>query len=113
MGFEREDLRGILGALMGLERRDALLVLGDAVVHCDGPTLQQLANERAYPLAPPAARLDAMSLGSALGFQRVETLDIAGGASVQLNLHDDPPPDLVDAFDCVIDAGVLFWCSDP
>jgi hypothetical protein len=82
-------------------------------VHCDGPTLQQLADERGYPLATPPARLDAVSLGSSLGFQRVETLDIAGGASLQLNLHDEPPAELVDGFDCVIDAGVLFWCSDP
>jgi hypothetical protein len=113
MGLEREDLRTLLGVLGRLDRREALLVLGDAVVHCDGPGLVDLAAEQGYELATPPANLDAVSLGSALRFARTETLDVDGDVSIRMNLHDDPPATLTGAFDCVIDGGVLFWCSDP
>jgi hypothetical protein len=113
MGLEREDLRTLLGVLGRLERREALLVLGDAVVHCDGPGLVDLAAGQGYEVATPPAQLDPLSLGKALGFARTETLDVGGGATIHMNLHDDPPPALAGAFDCVIDGGVLFWCSDP
>jgi SAM-dependent methyltransferase len=113
MGLEREDLRTLLDVLPQLERRESLLVLGDAVVHCDGPGLVGLAEEQGYAIAPPPDRLDAESLGTALGFARTETFDVGGDVSIRGNLHDPPPPELTGAFDCVVDAGVLFWCSDP
>jgi SAM-dependent methyltransferase len=113
MGLEREDLRTLLGVLGRLDRRESLLVLGDAVVHCDGPGLVDLAAEQRYELATPPAHLDPASLGRALGFARTETLDLAGAVSIRMNLHDDPHAELVGAFDCVVDGGVLFWCSDP
>jgi hypothetical protein len=113
MGLEREDLRTLLGVLGRLERRESLLVLGDAIVHCDGPGLVDLADEQHYVLAAPPAQLDPASLGKALGFARTETLDVGGGVSIRMNLHDDPPAEHTGAFDCVIDAGVVFCCSDP
>src|SRR4051812_10550815 len=114
MGIEREDLRTLLGTLHRLERRESLLVLGDAVVHCDGPGLVDLAAEQGYAVTPPPpGRLDAAALGAALGFARTETLDVGGDVSIRRNLHDPPPPELTGAFDCIVDGGVLFWCSDP
>ena len=100
-------------ALPGLERRESLLVLGDAVIHVDAAELRRIAADEGFELAPLAGPLDPFTLGSALGFARTQTLDANGRASITLDLHQEPPAELHAAFDCVIDAGVLFWCSDP
>ena len=113
MGLETEDLRAVLGLLPRLERREDLLVLGDAQIHTDAAGLAALARETGFQAAEPPARLDALSLGSWLGFARTRTLDVASGTSITLNLHEPAPAELHGVFDCVLDAGVLFWCSDP
>lgn len=113
MGLEREDIDAIVGFLNRLDRREELLILGDAVIHCDGAELRRAAGRHSYPIIDPPEELEPFSLGRSLGFRRTETLDINGNASITLDLHGDPPDELVGVFDCIIDAGVLFWCSDP
>jgi SAM-dependent methyltransferase len=113
MAFEYEDVRMILESLARLDRRDHLLVLGDAVVHFGPDDLGRLAKETNFQLASRPAQLDPFTLGEALGFAHTETLDVNGRATLTFDLHKELPDDLAGRFDCVIDAGVLFWCSDP
>jgi hypothetical protein len=114
VAIEYEDLRTILETLRDQTTRERLLVLGDALVHVDPGQLTTLAAETGFALASAAVpRLDPFTLGDALGFARTETLDVNGRASIELDLHAPPPSELIEAYDCLIDAGVLFWCSDP
>jgi SAM-dependent methyltransferase len=113
VGLEAEDLRTIMRALPLLERRQSLLVLGDAVVHPGEKEVARIAADERFDLAPLGGAPDPFTLGAALGFQKTQTLDANGRASLTLDLHEQPPAELHGAFDCVIDAGVLFWCSDP
>jgi hypothetical protein len=115
MGIEYEDMRLILQATRHLQRRERLLVLGDAIVHFGSADLERLAGETGTTLAwrPPDAKLDPFLLGRALGFQSTETLDINGKATITLDLQAPLPPTLRAAYDCVIEAGVLFWCFEP
>jgi hypothetical protein len=113
VAIEYEDLRTILEALRDQAARDRLLILGDALIHVDPGQLAALATKSGFELATTPSRLDPFTLGDALGFARTETLDVNGRASIDLDLHAPPPSELVEAYDCVIDAGVLFWCSDP
>lgn len=113
MAVETEDLRSILLALRVSENRESLLILGDALIHVAPSRLEQLAAEVGYPLAFVPHQLDPFTLGAALGFARTETLDINGKASLTVNLDEEVPAQLIGAFDCLIDAGVLFWCFDP
>jgi hypothetical protein len=113
LGLEAEDLRTLLRALPALPRRDSLLILGDAVIHTDDAGLEALAREESFELGAPGGAQDPIALGAALGFAKTQTLDANGRASITLDLHEPPPAELVAAYDCVVDAGVLFWCSDP
>jgi hypothetical protein len=113
MAIELDDLRTILAALRGQQRRDALLVLGDALILFAPEALEHAARDADYPLTSVPAQLDPFTLGSSLGFDRTETLDVNGRASLTADLAAEVPADLVEAFDCVIDAGVVFWCFDP
>jgi hypothetical protein len=113
VAIEYEDLRTILETVRDETARKRLLVLGDALVHVEPQELTALASETGFQLASTPDRLDPFTLGDALGFARTETLDVNGRASIDLDLHAPPPPELAEAYDCLIDAGVLFWCSDP
>jgi hypothetical protein len=62
---------------------------------------------------PVPNELTPFALGRALGFDRTETFDLDPDASVQLDLHETPPAEYRGQFDCVIDAGTIFFCSDP
>ncbi len=113
MGIEYEDLRAILTALKRSVSRDSLLILGDAFIHCDLNAYISLGRSAGYPIASRPRNLDPFTLGSSLGFRRIETLDVNGKCSLTVDLHKDVPDSLMEQFDCVIDAGVLFWCFDP
>lgn len=113
MAIEFEDLRSILLVLRESARRESLLILGDAAVFVDPAAYERLAASLGYPLTFTPDRLDPFTLGASLGFARTETLDVNEKASLTVDLHQDVPDDLVEAFDCLIDAGVLFWCFDP
>jgi hypothetical protein len=113
VAIEYEDLRTILEALRDQAVRDRLLILGDALIHVDPGQLAKLAAKSGFELASTPSHLDPFTLGNALGYAKTETLDVNGHASIELDLHAPTPPELVEAYDCLIDAGVLFWCSDP
>jgi len=113
MGIEKEDLRSILNALKDTGSREGLVVLGDAKIHCDPETYFKLAQVLGFQLAFEPTHLDAGTLGASLGFHRTETLDVNGKASLNVNLHEELQSDLIEKFDCLIDAGVLFSCFDP
>jgi len=113
MAIESDDLRSILRALRERESRESLLILGDAAIFVAPPQLEKLAAEVGYPLSFVPDELDPFTLGASLGFTRTETLDVNGKASLTVNLDEEVPLALIGAFDCLIDAGVLFWCFDP
>jgi SAM-dependent methyltransferase len=113
MAFEYEDLRTILPALATLEHKRELLVLGDATFHVGPSAYASLAAEANIELAFVPSNLDPSSFGESLGFKQTETLDANGKASINANLNEEVAPELAGRFDCVIDAGVLFWCFDP
>lgn len=114
MGIEYEDMRVILEVTRTLERKEKLLVLGDAVVHFTPAQLARLAKETGTTLAATVdGPLDSFAIGRALGFQSTQTLDINGKASLTVDLQEPLPATLRGAFDCVIEAGVLFWCFEP
>lgn len=115
MGIERHDMRSILLALRQelAAPRGKLLILGDAKIHFTPGDLVALAAEMGVNLAAIPETLDPFALGQALGFQSVDTLDINGKASLNVDLQAGMPQDLLGKFDCVIDAGVLFWCYEP
>jgi hypothetical protein len=113
VAIEVEDLRMIFESLREESKRDRLLILGDALVHVQPEHLSQIAASARFTLASEPSQLDPFTLGAALGYGRTETLDVNGRASLAVDLHMPPAADLEEAYDCVIDAGVLFWCSDP
>jgi len=115
MGIEYADMKLILATLKQEEsvRRGRLLILGDAVIHFSVDQYIALAKEFEYPLKVNPLTLTPFTLGESLGFATTETLDISGKASLTLNLQQDIPEDLLGQFDCLIDAGVLFWCFEP
>jgi hypothetical protein len=113
LAIEADDLRTIIPALRELRSRGALLVLGNANVLVMPDELRDLATEAAFDLAPWEEPLDVFALGRALGFDVTETLDVAGSPSIVHDLHRPIPDDLRERYHCVLDAGVLFWCSDP
>ncbi|MGH7193442.1 MAG: hypothetical protein ACREJM_07895 [Candidatus Saccharimonadales bacterium] len=93
--------------------RGRLLILGEAVVHVTSAELVGLAKQTGFALADCPTTMDPFTLGRALGFTQTDTLDINGRASITTNLHDPVPDALLGRYDCLIDAGVLFWCFDP
>lgn len=115
MGIEYQDMRAILRVLKCEMPMPSgkLLILGDAVIHFTPSDLQELAMQEGLKLKTVPGELTPYSLGESLGFSQVNTLDINGKASINLNLQDDLPDELIGQFDLVIDAGVLFWCFEP
>ncbi|HLG69031.1 MAG TPA: hypothetical protein VK009_01265 [Chloroflexota bacterium] len=114
MAFEYEDVRFLLATFReGFPRREHLLVLGDAIFHVQPKHYVALARKMGVTLASQPQSLDPFTFGASLGFQTTLTLDVNGRASLNLDLCAPPAEEQVQRFDCVIDAGVLFWCFDP
>jgi hypothetical protein len=115
VGIEYADIKSILSALKHElpEGRGRLLILGDAHIHFSANQYISLAEDLGYELSSFPEVLDPFSLGKSLGFVSTDTLDINGKASITLDLQQRLPHDLLGKFDCLIDAGVLFWCFDP
>lgn len=116
MGIELEDMRAVLRALKltGILPSGRMLVLGSAIIHFGGVDLKRLASQEEVDLkkAPPEI-LTLKGLGGCLGFNNVETLDINGLTTITHDLTLPLPKELIEQFDLVVDAGVLFWVSDP
>lgn len=115
MGIELNNMRQIFDALksapaLGTNR---LLILGDAHIHFSVQQYVELASQVGYSLRSVPKLLTPDSLGGSLGFATTDTLDVNGKASLTFNLQHEIPADLLGQFDCLIDAGVLFWCFDP
>jgi hypothetical protein len=115
VGIEYQDMRAILRVLKCEMPSPSgkLLILGDAVIHFTSWELQGLATEEGVGLRTLPDSLNPYSLGESLGFSQVDTLDINGKASINLDLQDPLPSELLGQYDLVIDAGVLFWCFEP
>lgn len=115
MGIEHQDMRALLEALQKgkINPCGRLLILGDAIIHFDAELLKQVSDQVGFVLADIPQTLDAFTLGKALGYLSVDTLDINGNASIKLDLQEDLPLDMLGKYDAIIDAGVLFWCFDP
>lgn len=115
MGIEYEDMRSILRVLKREMPKPTgnLLILGDAIIHFSPQSLQVMASDVGVDLQEIPLELTPFTLGKSLGFQKVETLDINGKAMINLDLQKSLPLELIEKYDFVIDAGVLFWCFEP
>jgi hypothetical protein len=115
LAIEYDDMKLILTTLKREEPvcNGRLLILGDAVIHFSVNQYIALAKELGFELKVIPRSLTPFALGESLGFVSTDTLDINGRASLTLNLQQQLPQELLGQFDCLIDAGVLFWCFDP
>ncbi len=115
MGIEYQDAH----ALLRLLKREMpvpsgrLLILGDAVIHFTPKAFQELADQMGFRLTGSPKVLTPYTLGAALGFSSVDTLDVNGKASINRDLQEPLPEELIGKYDMVVDAGVLFWCFEP
>src|SRR5579871_2893198 len=57
-------------------------------------------------------RADLASFGRLCGFSSVDSLDISGAPTIRADFYDEVPTERREAFDLIIDAGVLYWCFD-
>lgn len=115
MAIELTDLHEILGVLKerSQEARGRLLILGSADVHIAAETYRALLLEHGIDVDVRDGKITPFSLGDSLGFQSTETLDINGQASITHDLMQPVPEHLLERYDLIIDAGVLFWCFSP
>jgi hypothetical protein len=116
MGIEYQDMQAVLRVLKHEMPTPSgkLLILGDAVIHFTPMALQDLANRIGFKLFVELPDvLTPHALGVALGFSSVDTLDVNGKASINLDLQGPLPESLIGKYDMVVDAGVLFWCFEP
>ena len=115
MGIEYDDMRSILCVLKREMPKPTgnLLILGDPLFHFSPQSLQIMARDIGFDLQEVPLKLTHFSLGKSLGFKKVETLDINGKATINLDLQKSLPPELIGKYDFVIDGGVLFWCFEP
>jgi SAM-dependent methyltransferase len=90
-----------------------MLVLGDAVLHFDVTELRRIAADEGFQLGPFDSAFDRFALSSAMGFASMQDLDVNGETGLTIDLNLPVSEDLVGAYDCVFDAGVLCACSDP
>ncbi len=113
MGIEYEDMRVILTVSEEIKNKERLLILGDAVIHFAPQQYAELAKDVGVNLKVLPSVLSPFSLGESLGFQTTETLDINGKATLNVDLTQTLPEELIGKYDCIIDGGVLFWCFEP
>jgi SAM-dependent methyltransferase len=115
MAIEYEDMRSILSVLQSEmpNPNGNLLILGDAFIHFNPQQLKVMAQEIGFDLKEIPLELTPLTLGKSLGFNMVDTLDINARATITLDLQISLPLELMEKYDFVIDAGVLFWCFEP
>ncbi len=115
MAIELTDLIAILGVLKDRPRaaRGRLLILGSAEVHIAAETYLALLLDHGIKAEVPNDKITPHFLGESLGFQTTETLDINGQAGITHDLMQPAPEYLLERYDLIIDAGVLFWCFNP
>ena len=115
MAIELADLHEILGVLKKRpqETRARLLIIGNADVHISPEKLEVMLFENGIKFDRNDEKITPFSLGHALGFQLTETLDINGEAVIKHDLMQPAPALLLERYDLIIDAGVLFWCFNP
>ena len=114
MGIEIEDLNLILDNIKShCPKKNKLLIIGNAELYFEKNLYEKLCIYKNFKLKKIAEPFDVFSLGYSLGFKNVETLDINGKASLNLNLQNKLPKSQVSQYDFIIDSGVLFWCFDP
>jgi hypothetical protein len=87
-----------IGAGEGLFPGASVAILGD----CHFSTSWATGNNR----------VDLTRFAEELELKRVETLDIMGNPTVQIDLHEPIPEELAAQFDVVIDAGTVHCCFD-
>ena len=114
LGLEIEDLNLLLDNIKKhLPEKNKLLVLGDAELYFDKNIYEKLCNFKKFPIKKTNKTFDIFALGYSLGFKEVETLDINGKATLNINLQKELPKSLLSKYDLIIDSGVLFWCFEP
>lgn len=93
--------------------RGRLLILGNAEVHITSDVYAALCLKHGINSEFCAGKITPYILGKSLGFQSTDTLDINGQASIKHDLMQPVPKNLINRYDMIIDAGVLFWCFSP
>ncbi len=115
MAIELADLYEILNVLKDQPKKSCkrLLILGSAEIHIDIKTYRDVLIKRGINTDLNDEKITPFLLGQSLGFQLTETLDINGKASITHDLMGATPQNLLQRYDMIIDAGVLFWCFNP
>lgn len=115
MAIELTDLHEILNILEKRPQgaRGRLLILGSADVHISSKVLSDLLLKRGIKSDLHDELVTPFNLGDSLGFESTETLDVNGKASITHDLMLPVPDRLLERYDMIIDAGVLFWCFNP
>lgn len=116
MAIEFQDVRSIIKSLKYKPnlRFENLLILGNSRIYPTYSQIKKYANEIGFEIQPHhQEQLNAIEFGQILGFRNSFTLDINGEATITLDLTQEIKAEYIDRFDCIIDAGVLFYCFDP
>jgi len=115
LAIELTDLHEIVCVLKDRPKieRGRLLFLGSAEVHITKEIFRELLLKHGIDADVPDEKITPFSLGESLGFHITETLDINGQASITHDLMQPVPENLLERYDMIIDAGVLFWCFNP
>ena len=114
MGIEIEDLNLILDNIKDhCPSKNKLLILGNAELYFEKNIYEKLCIYKNFNIKKIKNPFNIFSLGYSLGFKKVETLDINGKATLNINLQNKLPKALLSQYDFIIDSGVLFWCFDP
>jgi hypothetical protein len=116
MAIEFEDVKSILYSLRENSniKYENCLILGNANIYPTFQKIKEFGEKINFKLIDiNKQKLSAQEFGKCLGFKCVETLDINDEANIKQDLTKNLRTDLIDKYDLVIDAGVLFYCFEP
>jgi hypothetical protein len=91
-----------------------LLAARDAFAAHDVPLSAAILGDCAFTTdwATGDNRRDLAEFARRMNLARVETLDMGGNPTIRADITVPLAPDLVGAFDMVLDIGTLYWCFD-
>ena len=109
MGLEQQDIRKLVKLRNRYPEGTSALILGDCKFHFSRGLLAELCPGRDLEDSRDTPALT--DLAKALGFQRIDTVDLFGNPTIRFDLHSDRvPKELEGGYDWIIDAGTAYCC---
>jgi hypothetical protein len=114
MALEIDDLVKIMSLIKLIPRsnRNRILFIGDTKIIANYKDLYRSSESVGFELLGSTGSITNLTFGTMCGFSQTDTLGLEN-CSISHNLMDDPPIELLQKFDLIIDAGVLFWLFNP